>query len=263
MNRVIYPGDSTLYNISFPVPSATMENPYYTVDAIAYIQCDADHSNDTIHMIGKVNVSDIQVLDIITTSPAEGTTLPKPAVRIVNAGNAAAENVVLHVLLIDSSYQAIDTLSETVGSLAVLDTQEIQFTNSYAVPNYTGKYMLKAYVEKLESDPVQTNDTLLKSFECLEKVGIRNAEKLDWNMGQNIPNPASDVTAIPFNMPQDGRVRFSVMTANGQLIYKQEIQGEAGGNRLELNTGEWASGLYYYSMEYRGQRITRKMNIVR
>ena len=263
VNRVIYAGDSTLYNISFPVPSATMENPYYTVDAIAYIQCDADHSNDTIHMIGKVNVSDIQVLDIITTSPAEGTTLLKPAVRIVNAGNAAAENVVLHVLLIDSSYQAIDTLSETVGSLAVLDTQEIQFTNSYAVPNYTGKYMLKAYVEKLESDPVQTNDTLLKSFECLEKVGIRNAEKLDWNMGQNIPNPASDVTAIPFNMPQEGRVRFSVMTANGQLIYKQEIQAEAGDNRLELNTGEWASGLYYYSMEYRGQRITRKMNIVR
>jgi hypothetical protein len=264
--QTLYAGDTTTHIISFPVPFATKVNPFYSISVSVHMDCDADYTNDTIHMVGLVNVPDtvdIQVLDIITTSPAEGNTLLKPSVRIANMGNTAAGQFKLYVLLIDSSYQAIDTLSETVGSLAVLDTQEIQFTNSYAVPNYTGKYMLKAYVEKLESDPVQTNDTLLKSFECLEKVGIRNAEKLDWNMGQNIPNPASDVTAIPFNMPQEGRVRFSVMTANGQLIYKQEIQAEAGDNRLELNTGEWASGLYYYSMEYRGQRITRKMNIVR
>jgi hypothetical protein len=71
------------------------------------------------------------------------------------------------------------------------------------------------------------------------------------------------VTVIPFPLPQEGQVRLSVMTANGQVVYRQEIQGEAGSNRLELNTADWASGLYYYTMEYRGQRITRKMNITR
>ena len=94
-------------------------------------------------------------------------------------------------------------------------------------------------------------------------MGIRNVEQLDWSLGQNIPNPAGNVTVLPFTLPQEGMVHISVMTANGQVIYRQELQGEAGGNRLELNTSDWASGLYYYSMEYRGQRITRKMNIAR
>ncbi|MBP5395623.1 MAG: T9SS type A sorting domain-containing protein, partial [Bacteroidales bacterium] len=68
---------------------------------------------------------------------------------------------------------------------------------------------------------------------------------------------------IPFRLPQDDEVVFCIMTTNGQVIYRQEIQGEAGENRIELHTGDWAGGLYYYTMEYRGQRITRKMNIIK
>ncbi|MBR4492450.1 MAG: T9SS type A sorting domain-containing protein, partial [Bacteroidales bacterium] len=84
-----------------------------------------------------------------------------------------------------------------------------------------------------------------------------------WSLGQNIPNPATEMTAIPYTLPQSGLVRISVMTANGQIIHRQEIQGEAGANRLDLNTADWAAGIYYYTMEYCGQRITRKMNIAR
>ena len=262
--QTLYAGDTTTHIISFQVPFATKENPYYSISVSVHMDCDADYTNDTIHMVGLVNVPDtvdIQVLDIITTSPAEGNTLLKPSVRIANMGNTAAGQFKLHVLLIDNSYQAIDTLTEIISGLAIQENRLVAFTQSYSVPNYTGKYMLRAYVEKLAADPVQTNDTLLKSFECLEKVGIRNAEQLDLNMGQNIPNPATEVTAIPFTLPQSGLVRISVMTANGQIVHRQEIQGEAGANSLELNTADWAAGIYYYTMEYRGQRITRKMNI--
>ena len=76
-------------------------------------------------------------------------------------------------------------------------------------------------------------------------------------------NPASNVTAIPFTLPQAGTVRISVMTANGQVIYRQETEAEAGSNRIEVDASDWAAGVYYYTMEYRGQRITRKMNITR
>ncbi|MBP5614690.1 MAG: T9SS type A sorting domain-containing protein, partial [Bacteroidales bacterium] len=138
------------------------------------------------------------------------------------------------------------------------------FTMTYEVPNYTGKYTLKAYVEAVDGDSIQSNDTLARQFRCYrDSVGIREVTDLDWQLGQNIPNPASEVTAIPFTLPQEGQVHLSVMTANGQVILKQEIQGEAGGNRLELNTADWASGLYYYTMEYRGQRITKKMTVTR
>ncbi|MBO7624320.1 MAG: T9SS type A sorting domain-containing protein, partial [Bacteroidales bacterium] len=263
--QTLYAGDTTTHIISFQVPFATKENPYYNLSIFVHMDCDADYTNDTIHMVGLVNVpdtTDIQLLDIshsVTSLVGNGSVAP--TVRISNNGNSTADQMTLHVVVIDKNNQQLVTLSETVSGLTAGESRNVAFTQKYTVPNYTGTYQLMAYVDALAADPVRSNDTLTKPFECT--VGIRNAEKLDWNMGQNIPNPASDVTAIPFNMPQEGRVRFSVMTANGQLIYKQEIQAEAGDNRLELNTGEWASGLYYYSMEYRGQRITRKMNIVR
>ena len=264
--QTLYAGDTTTHIISFQVPFATKENPYYSISVSVHMDCDADYTNDTIHMVGLVNVPDtvdIQVLDIITTSPAEGNTLLKPSVRIANMGNTAAGQFKLHVLLIDNSYQAIDTLTEIISGLAIQENRLVAFTQSYSVPNYTGKYMLRAYVDKLADDPIQSNDTLLKSFECTEKVGIRNVEQLGWSLGQNIPNPATEMTAIPYTLPQSGLVRISVMTANGQIIHRQEIQGEAGANRLDLNTADWAAGIYYYTMEYCGQRITRKMNIAR
>ena len=265
VNQVIYAGDTTTHIISFPVPSATKENPYYTLDAVAFIECDADHSNDTIHMIGKVNVpdtTDIQVKDInhsVTSLVGNGSVAP--TVSITNIGNSTSGQVTLHVVVIDKDNQQLATLSETVSGLTAGESRNVVFTQTYTVPNYTGTYKLMAYVDALAADPVRNNDTLTKPFECT--VGIRNVEQLDWSLGQNIPNPASEVTAIPFTLPQDGMVRISVMTANGQVIWRHELQSEAGNNRLELNTGDWASGLYYYTMEYRGQRITRKMTVTR
>ena len=34
-------------------------------------------------------------------------------------------------------------------------------------------------------------------------------------------------------------------------------------NSVSFNASDIAGGIYYYSMEYQGQRIVRKMNIVR
>ncbi|MBR5665937.1 MAG: T9SS type A sorting domain-containing protein, partial [Bacteroidales bacterium] len=56
---------------------------------------------------------------------------------------------------------------------------------------------------------------------------------------------------------------LTVMGANGQVFQRQTVQGEAGSNSLDLNASNWAAGVYYYTMEYCGQRITRKMNIAR
>ena len=53
------------------------------------------------------------------------------------------------------------------------------------------------------------------------------------------------------------------MAANGQVIFRQESEAEAGSNRIGIDASNWAAGVYYYTMEYRGQRITRKMNITR
>ncbi|MBO4282278.1 MAG: T9SS type A sorting domain-containing protein, partial [Bacteroidales bacterium] len=144
------------------------------------------------------------------------------------------------------------------------ETKDYAFTMNYKVPNYTGTYTLVAYIEAYANDADNSNDTLSASFACTkDSTGIGNANAIDWTMGQNIPNPASSVTRIPYTLPQDGSVTFSVMNMNGQLLLRQEVRAEAGQNSIELNTGDWANGVYYYSMEYQGQRIVRKMSVNR
>ena len=262
-------GDTVRHTMSkcFTVPAVSKDQPYYFFELKSDLECDGDNSNDVVSIVGQVNIPDsidIQVLEISTTEKALGKTKLSPTVRVANIGNMEAENIIIHVDVVNNSGQVVESISENISHMAVNETKNHQFTMNYKVPDYTGKYTLKAYVEAFAGDTIQSNDTLAKQFSCYrDSVGIRDAERLDWSLGQNIPNPATEVTAIPFSLPQAGEATLTVMTANGQVIHRRTIQVEAGENRIGLDASGWAAGVYYYTMEYKGQRITRKMNIVR
>ena len=262
-------GDTVRHTMSkcFTVPAVSKDQPYYFFELKSDLECDGDNSNDVVSIVGQVNIPDsidIQVLEITATEKALGKTKLSPTVRVANIGNMEAENIIIHVDVVNNSGQVVESISENISHMAVNETKNHQFTMNYKVPDYTGKYTLKAYVEAFAGDTIRSNDTLAKQFSCYrDSVGIRDAERLDWSLGQNIPNPATELTAIPFSLPQAGEATLTVMTANGQVIHRRTIQAEAGENRIELDASGWAAGVYYYTMEYRGQRITRKMNIIK
>ena len=265
----LYPGDTLVHPMSraFVVPAVSKDQPYYFFELRTELACDADNTNDVISIVGQVNIPDsidIQVLEISTTDQALGKTKLSPTVRVANIGNLEADNIVIHVDVIDSSKQVVESISGNISHMAVNETKNQQLTMNYKVPNYTGKYTLRAYVEAFDGDTIRSNDTLERQFGCkVDDTPVRDAERLGWTLGQNIPNPAGNTTRIPFNLPQAGEVTLTVMGANGQVIHRQTVQGEAGSNSLDLNASDWAAGVYYYTMEYRRQRITRKMNITR
>ena len=262
-------GDTLCHAMSKPytVPFVSKLQPFYVLEVEVELACDADYTNDSITIVGKVNIPDsmdIQVLDITTTSPATGKVKLNPTVRIANIGNMDATSIMVHVDVIDTSNTVVESISDVVNSLSANETKDVTFTMSYKVPDYNGKYTLKAYVEAVDGDTIQQNDTLAKVFDCTkDSTAIRDAQRLDWSMGQNIPNPSANVTRIPYNVPQAGVIVFSVMSANGQLLHREEIQAEAGNGRVELQVSSYANGIYYYSMEYQGQRIVRKMSVTR
>ncbi len=64
-------------------------------------------------------------------------------------------------------------------------------------------------------------------------------------------------------VPEDAEVVLTLTNVNGQLLHREVIPATAGANRVTFRTGDIPSGLYYYGIEYRGQRIVRKMNVVR
>ncbi|MBR5665348.1 MAG: T9SS type A sorting domain-containing protein, partial [Bacteroidales bacterium] len=84
-----------------------------------------------------------------------------------------------------------------------------------------------------------------------------------WTVGQNVPNPASELTRIPYVIPEAGVLTLRIMGMNGQVLYREEIAAEAGNGDIRVNLSDLAAGVYYYSVEYRGERVVRKMNVVR
>ena len=262
-------GDTVRHTMSkcYTVPAVSKDQPYYFFELKTELACDADNTNNAISIVGQVDIPDtidIQVLEVATTAQALGKTKLAPSVRVANIGNMAVENVLLHVDVVNDSNRVVESISENISHMAVNETKNHQFTMTYRVPNYTGQYTLRAYVEAFDGDSIRSNDTLARQFRCYrDSVGVCNVEQLDWSLGQNIPNPAGDGAVIPFRLPQDDEVVFCIMTANGQIVHRRTIQAVAGENRITLDASGWAAGIYYYSMEYKGERKVRKMSVVR
>ena len=262
-------GDSMTHAFTKPyvVPEASKDQPFYFLEVTVDMDCDADTSNNMLNAIGMVDVPDtidIQVLAVTTTSPATGKMKLSPTVRIANIGNADASNIVIHVDVQDASKTVVESITENLSVLGTNETKDYTFAMTYKVPDYTGQYSLKAYVTAYNGDSIQHNDTISATFDCFrDSTGIRYAADANWSLGQNIPNPASSVTRIPYSIPQEDVMVFSVMSANGQLLHREQLNGETGERYIELNVSDYASGIYYYSVEYQGQRVVRKMNVVR
>ncbi|NLJ82678.1 MAG: T9SS type A sorting domain-containing protein, partial [Bacteroidales bacterium] len=117
----------------------------------------------------------------------------------------------------------------------------------------TATISVKAVNDCGESDVVNLN--------IASSVSIIDNNNTTWTLGQNIPNPALQSTAIPYTLPQAGKVNFKVINVSGQVLYQENVNAKAGANYLHLTTESLANGIYYYSMEYKGQRIVKKMTI--
>ena len=95
------------------------------------------------------------------------------------------------------------------------------------------------------------------------KVGINDINNENLAVYQNIPNPARDIALITYNIPTDGNVIFTVYSTNGQSLFVQSEEAKAGENTLKMPVSNLATGMYFYSMEFDGQRITKKMSVQR
>lgn len=82
-------------------------------------------------------------------------------------------------------------------------------------------------------------------------------------LGQNIPNPATDITRIPYYVPQSGIVEFKVVNMLGQTMYQESISRPKGDGLLDLNLSDLSKGIYFYTMNFNGISITNKMIIAK
>ncbi len=108
---------------------------------------------------------------------------------------------------------------------------------------------------------------------CFESLGpdsscITSVQEHDtmqgFLLGQNIPNPVSDMTAIPFTLPGSGQVVLEVYDLAGQVVLRQQARAlPAGRHAFRAYTRSLAPGVYHYAVTWQYQRQVRKMVIIR
>ena len=104
----------------------------------------------------------------------------------------------------------------------------------------------------------QDNDGTSKTYSAAE-VAIGTAAK-ELSLG-NYPNPFNPTTRIVFSVPKDGHAVVNVFNILGQLVYTA-FDGQATAGQYtyaQFDGAKFASGIYYYSIESNGQRLVKRM----
>ena len=268
-NFPLMAGDTLKYTFKqgFTVPEVSADQPFYFLSVESEMSCDMDATNDVYTFVGGVNLTDMSVYSIGTPKPAaSGCDTGKKEIfiniNLYNYSDVVVDSATVHVI-VDSANTVYAEFTELVTNVAVGNTN-MSLHTSYKVPNFTGNYKVTVYVENVKGDMNNSNDTaIVEACAVKNDVAVPHFLADRYQLGQNIPNPAGMRTSIPFYLPQEANVTLSVLGVNGQLLFSKEIHAMAGKNVYELDVNNLASGIYYYAMEYKGQRLVKKMQIVK
>ena len=82
-------------------------------------------------------------------------------------------------------------------------------------------------------------------------------------LGQNMPNPATGITTIDFEMYTEGIAEIRIYNLSGQLV-KKLPQGTlvAGKYQTKVSVAGMAVGMYHYALFINGERVDAKKLVV-
>ncbi len=73
------------------------------------------------------------------------------------------------------------------------------------------------------------------------------------------PNPFVGNLVVNFNLPDEGNVTILIIDAQGRIVASNDVNANKGNNIAEFNTTEYAKGLYFISVNYKGSSTNYKM----
>jgi len=84
------------------------------------------------------------------------------------------------------------------------------------------------------------------------------------SLDQNYPNPFNPVTTIQYAIPEKSNVKLAVYNTAGQevetLINKKQEQGSYS---IKWNAENYASGVYFYTLDVNGSKLTKKLVLLK
>jgi hypothetical protein len=233
----------------------------------AYLSCDSALANNTIQIQECVDTKDLRILSIDEPSGATADTIGETfnvAITLNNRSDGYVFNVPVHVVVANSQGVPEGYFSENI-TVGLSATVNYTFAQTYTVPDDTVYYLI-VFIDN--DDNYSDNDTMfvirktVKRSQDPEPPAVKGIDGAAlFTLGQNIPNPANNNTRIDYSIPEAGQVVFHVHNVSGQLLYSKTIEAANGKQSLELNTSSFAAGIYFYSIEYKGQRLVKRMSV--
>jgi hypothetical protein len=97
-------------------------------------------------------------------------------------------------------------------------------------------------------------------YGAVEKETVAN----DFILYQNYPNPFNPSTKIEYRLLQATDVRFYVFNLLGEKVFEQNfVYQTAGSYKLNFDGKNLPSGVYIYSIYTNGNRLSRKMMLMK
>lgn len=250
----ILPPDSTT---GYTFSSTISEISSYNLCVFTEVSGDVYYYNDTV--CKHVNISsldyDIAVLEII--SPDNQTITGQEVdirVRLKNFGTEVINELDLS-FDIDGALPVIESWS---GFLQPNQEYIYEFLSTYTSPSGDYELCVEAF---LNNDFNPANNRICKTINGI--VGIKDKSATVFALEQSSPNPSKVHTSIGFSIPNSGDIRFEVVNVLGQAVFEYSAYKKAGRHEIALSTEHLTQGIYYYMIDFEGQRLSKKLIVAK
>lgn len=257
-------GEDAYHNFGSVLPRAG--GPYTSITAFVSTPGEQDRTNDTTN-IAYIGYRDISG-DVIEVEQTPDTMC---RVRIMahnrgtlNIASPGAPQQIKAFLVVDGDWENpyIEDMNIASSSWDV----PIPLLFSTKIPrSVTSNYDLVGWV-KYEGDIDKSNDTayryvIKQNFEDLVATEEITSNDVDFVLMQNKPNPYHKDTRIEFILPRSGTTYIRIVNSMGQIVFSERKDYSSGNHTLHLTRNNLPEGIYYYTLEFEGKKLTRKMII--
>ena len=95
-------------------------------------------------------------------------------------------------------------------------------------------------------------------------IGVTENVVGNMELGQNIPNPFNNTTAINYSVASNANVTLTVVDMTGKVVLTvNEGTKAAGDNKITLDASTLAGGMYHYTLSNGATSITKAMSVVK
>ena len=105
---------------------------------------------------------------------------------------------------------------------------------------------------------------LIRVIDLSGTLGVNDIEgSQGFRLEQNVPNPFNANTSINFSLSNTEKISLIIYDTYGRLVDQPLNKVMSPGNHtVSINSDNFSSGLYFYTLEVGNQRVTKKMILV-